>query len=267
MFNVLNLQLMQWSNWRENDIPEVDDFAHYFDKETGMLYCFGGYLNGVKSNILFKIDVNQKVAEILSNNTASSYSTSLAWQDSVPCQRTSSRMVYSPTKNALYLYGGLNIQNDTLNDMWRFDLETNQWDVIEQNGKVPGPRCGHSFNIHCDKIFMFGGLREVTQESNETFRFDIATGTWEEIGQSLPPATATARTFESRTSSMTPAKKKESSFRVVDRKGSFLDTIQPGKTNSDSLTPLQMKSSQTSLSGPRGSATPTAMARDVSTLT
>ena len=31
MFNVLNLTLMQWSVWRENDIPEVDDFAHVFD--------------------------------------------------------------------------------------------------------------------------------------------------------------------------------------------------------------------------------------------
>ena len=59
---------MQWSIWRENDIPEVDDFAYYFCQQTGVLYCFGGYLNGVKSNILFKIDINDKTSEILSQN-------------------------------------------------------------------------------------------------------------------------------------------------------------------------------------------------------
>ena len=68
MFNVLNLTLMQWSVWRENDIPEVDDFAHVFDQAAGVLYCFGGYNFGVKSNMLFKIDINGKCATILSPN-------------------------------------------------------------------------------------------------------------------------------------------------------------------------------------------------------
>ena len=59
------------------------------------------------------------------------------------------------------------------------------WNRIEQKGRVPGPRCGHSFNIHGDKIFLFGGLQEVTKESNETMKFNIATETWEELGQSM----------------------------------------------------------------------------------
>ena len=32
-----------------------------------------------------------------------------------------------------------------------------------------------------NKIFLFGGLKEVTHESNETYKFDIETSTWEEI--------------------------------------------------------------------------------------
>ena len=47
---------------------------------------------------------------------------------------------------------------------------------------MPDPRCGHSLSVHHGKIFMFGGLKEVTQESNETFRFNPETSFWEEIG-------------------------------------------------------------------------------------
>ena len=71
-------------------------------------------------------------------------------------------MVLSTKQNSLYLFGGLNVINDTLNDMWRYDLECHRWERIEQKGIVPGSRCGHSLNIHCEKIFLFGGLKEVT---------------------------------------------------------------------------------------------------------
>ena len=112
----------------------------------------------MKSNIFFRFDMNTKVVTILTPNTRESDRNA----KHVPCQRTSSRIVYSPAKNSIYLFGGLTVINDTLNDMWRYDLEYNQWSRIKQKGKLPEPRCGHSFNIHCDKIFMFGGLKEVT---------------------------------------------------------------------------------------------------------
>ena len=52
-----------------NDIPEVEDFAHYFDHGTGILWVFGGYQNGQKTNIFFKIDVFQG-ATIINQNTS-----------------------------------------------------------------------------------------------------------------------------------------------------------------------------------------------------
>ena len=69
-------------------------------------------------------------------------------------------------------------------------MESGTWDKVKQMGNVPGPRCGHSFNIHGDKIFLFGGLREVTKESNETMKFNIATSVWEELGQSTVSTSA-----------------------------------------------------------------------------
>ena len=71
-------------------VPQVDDFAHFFDPESNNLYIFGGYLNGYKSNILFKIDVITKCITILSPDIPDH----TADPETVPIQRTGSRIVY-----------------------------------------------------------------------------------------------------------------------------------------------------------------------------
>lgn len=162
-------------------VPEVDDFAYSFNHKTGYLWVFGGYLNGLKSNIFFRIDVLKRLIEVITPNTPPSYPDA----SKVPSQRAASRMIWSPTQQAFYLFGGLSMLNDTLNDMWKFSVASMQWEPVIQRGTIPEPRCGHSFNFHNEKAFLFGGLKEVTQESNETFKFDLAFHTWEEIGSSV----------------------------------------------------------------------------------
>ena len=93
-------------------------------------------------------------------------------------------MVFFAKKNSFYLFGGLTVTNETLNDMWRYSITENSWEKVQQYGEIPMPRCGHSFSQHNGKAFLFGGLIEVTQESNETLKFDLETHTWEEIGSS-----------------------------------------------------------------------------------
>jgi N-acetylneuraminic acid mutarotase len=87
-------------------------------------------------------------------------------------------MVYYDRHNCLYLFGGLNELNQTLNDMWRFDIGGQTWREVTQYGDVPRPRSGHSFSINLDEIYMFGGLIEVTNESDELFKFDLTTNSW-----------------------------------------------------------------------------------------
>ena len=108
-----------------NDIPEVDDFAHFFDQRTGLLWVFGGYLNGQKCNLFFMIDV-AKGATIVNQDTSQHHENS----KHMPCQRTGSRMTFSPRDNCLYLFGGLNVNNETLNDMWTYNLLSERWAPI-----------------------------------------------------------------------------------------------------------------------------------------
>ena len=90
-------------------------------------------------------------------------------------------MIFCPTQKNLYLFGGLDRNNVTLNDMWTFNLLTESWTSVHQNGHVPDARCGHAFQYHHGKIFLFGGLKEVTKEGNDSYSFDVETHTWEEI--------------------------------------------------------------------------------------
>ena len=139
---------------------------------------FGGYLGGVKSNIFFKIDLASKQITIINETQPLNGSSSTMKLAHQPCHRTASRLAYSQKQNSLYLFGGLTVTNQTLNDMWRFSIDSGEWEQVEQLGDVPDPRCGHTFATHNEKIFLFGGLKEVTKESNETFRFDIETRMW-----------------------------------------------------------------------------------------
>jgi hypothetical protein len=55
--------------------------------------------------------------------------------------------------------------------MWKFDIETNQWTEIEQKGEVPHGRNGHSLQVHGDFLIMFGGILEITKESEDIYIF------------------------------------------------------------------------------------------------
>ena len=95
------------------------------------------------------------------------------------------------------MFGGLTTTNETLNDMWRFKIGEDKWQQIEQLGDVPSRRCGFSFNLHLDTIFLFGGLLEVTKESDQCYKFNLETHTWEEIGQSQSTMRTPIKTYPS----------------------------------------------------------------------
>ena len=91
LFIALSLQNLQWFPVRTDEkVPQVDDFAHFFDSEQNNLYIFGGYLNGYKSNLLFKIDVATKCIKILSPDIPDH----TVEPGLVPIQRTGARIVY-----------------------------------------------------------------------------------------------------------------------------------------------------------------------------
>lgn len=74
-------------------------------------------------------------------------------------------------EKTVYIHNGHDNDNEKISDMWKFDLETNQWTQIEQKGDVPQGRNGHSLQVHNGFLIMFGGILEITKESEDIYIF------------------------------------------------------------------------------------------------
>jgi len=95
-----------------------------------------------------------------------------------PCRRSAAQIVFYAAESCLYLFGGQDENNDTLNDLWMFCLTKRRWSEVEQRGQIPPGRSGHTLNLHNNHLLLFGGILEVTKESNSLYVFDIFAQSW-----------------------------------------------------------------------------------------
>ena len=136
-----------------------DDFAFYFDGLDETLYIFGGFQSGYKSNDLWEYSVREnkwinldqgdycgpeykeqeQVYEITDTEPISPDSVPIKTFMPLikvpintdgkkrPSQRIGSRLVYFRKSESLYVHGGMDNKNEPLNDLWKFDIKTNNW--------------------------------------------------------------------------------------------------------------------------------------------
>jgi len=77
----------------------------------------------------------------------------------------------------LYIYGGQDDDNCKLDDIWEFDPTANSWRhiPIQEGALRPLCRSGHSAVTHGTKMYIFGGILELTKELNDMLVFDFNT--------------------------------------------------------------------------------------------
>lgn len=94
--------------------------------------------------------------------------------------------------DCLYVFGG-NTLNELSDDLRRFCMYSNKWEVIEKHGRWPAGRYGHAIARYQQGFYMFGGRLSVTSYSNELWWFNTVTLTWKLIETSVesrPPGLA-----------------------------------------------------------------------------
>ena len=138
------------------------------DLANGSFYIFGGFVNGSRTNELaiFEMANSQTVEKkmICENST----------DGSCPKPRAScSSAVY---QDKLYVFGGQDDDNNKLDDLWCFDNATQQWQriQIEDGALRPPGRSGHRAVVHGDKMYIFGGILELTKELNDMLVYDFS---------------------------------------------------------------------------------------------
>jgi N-acetylneuraminic acid mutarotase len=75
------------------------------------------------------------------------------------------------------MFGGQEDDNRKLNDIWSFDCDEMVWTQIEQgeDDYKPTKRSGHTTVVFGQKMYIFGGILELTHELNDLVVFDIDT--------------------------------------------------------------------------------------------
>jgi hypothetical protein len=74
-----------------------------------------------------------------------------------------------------YVFGGQDDDNNKLNDVWCYD--GSKWECIkfEEGEACPIARSGHTAVVNGNKMYIFGGMVELTKELNDLAIFDLDT--------------------------------------------------------------------------------------------
>ena len=159
---------------KNEDICYLSMHTADFYEPKKEIILFGGYSEGEMLNTIYKFNIETKeITKIEYQNNES---------QKIPLPRTGhSSFIYN---NNLYIFGGSIKDGSLLNDLWKLDLESINWEEIpidnnlskeNENNELllPSPRSGHSLLIVNSDLYIFGGKIGLFQESNDLWKYDI----------------------------------------------------------------------------------------------
>ncbi len=162
----------------ENVIPGMTGHTLNYHKETNTLILFGGFAKGTYLNCIYHYDIEKNTWNKINANQEEDGDNSLKNSNNnvdinnkkFPC----GRMLHSTTiyNDCLYVFGGKTGDGIYLNDLWKFNLFSKNWEKVKIEGETPKGRSGHTMITHEGIIYIFGGKVGDLQERNEFWKFD-----------------------------------------------------------------------------------------------
>ncbi|EFJ21745.1 hypothetical protein SELMODRAFT_52725, partial [Selaginella moellendorffii] len=93
-----------------------------------------------------------------------------------PCSRDSHSM--SCFGNKLVLFGGEDVLNTYLADIYILDVGSLEWSRLETRGVKPAPRAGHAAERIGDNLIIFGGFADKRTLFDDVYVLDLLSGEW-----------------------------------------------------------------------------------------
>ena len=82
-------------------------------------------------------------------------------------------------EESLYVFGYAPLKEYPHSNLFRFDLWTHEWEVVDVIGQAPEPRIQHYACIYNEEMYIiYGLLYETLSEYDSIFKFNFATKTW-----------------------------------------------------------------------------------------
>lgn len=135
---------------------------------------FGGFVEGSRTNECY---------------IAKKSGTTLDWTEcakaspDMPCIRASHSIAYNAATDKCYVFGGQDDDNNKLCDIWELDMKTECFKELSVPSDCfqPLPRSGQTANVFNNRMYIFGGILELTKEINEMLTFDFETCKFEMV--------------------------------------------------------------------------------------
>lgn len=155
---------------QDNSTQPLPRQGHASVFHNGFLYIFGGRVQGsgrIYVNDLWRYDPTRNTWEELIATDPSH----------MPCKRHNHSCVVE--KDAIYVFGGQTVSDAYLGDLWRFDLDTRQWNELATSK----PRHSHSAVKHERSMMIFGGRTGLKPAvySNEILEYDFDSNAWRSL--------------------------------------------------------------------------------------
>eukprot|EP01095_Lingulamoeba_sp_RSL-Kostka_P001117 TRINITY_DN1159_c1_g1_i2.p1 TRINITY_DN1159_c1_g1~~TRINITY_DN1159_c1_g1_i2.p1 ORF type:complete len:645 (-),score=189.55 TRINITY_DN1159_c1_g1_i2:105-2039(-) len=146
------------------------------------LFIFGGIGSASRNssqplmmNSLYYYDFIEKKWCVLFKNDESN--------EDIPCPRWGhSAVVY---EGKMYIFGGYSNQH-YLNDLWVYDPESNQWELVVPTGKKPNPRHFHAAVTYKDSMYIISGFG-LSANHEDIFRYNFVSNEWTCFDNKTPP--------------------------------------------------------------------------------
>ncbi|MFQ5456496.1 MAG: kelch repeat-containing protein [Nitrospirota bacterium] len=104
-----------------------------------------------------------------------------------PSPREYAMMAYSPSDNIAILFGG-NASGNSLNDIWKFNIETKMWDALVPSNSRPEARNkGKLVYSNNGSMILFGGINNEGLLLNDTWTYNIYSNIWKKESSSSSP--------------------------------------------------------------------------------
>ena len=133
------------------------------------LYVFGGFAGGSRVNSVRAATFTAPSSLALSTTRGNERPSKV-----MPIPRNAhSAVAYG---NSLFIFGGQDEDNNKLSDLWEFNVTTKQWAQIAYSSSLQEVgRSGHAAVGFGSKMYVFGGILEVTKELNDLLVYDFKT--------------------------------------------------------------------------------------------
>ena len=165
VFNLKTLSCRVINAENKSCPPTLDSHTAnlYEDGTAAWMVVFGGFTVGERSSNVYTLNL-----------------TSEKWKLAQTSKGPEGRSNHSSIlyKDHLYIFGGTNEEGEKLSDLWKLDLRTYHWDEVKGLGDIPSGRSGHSAALYKDLMIIFGGMKDITKETNDMYSYDFHSNTW-----------------------------------------------------------------------------------------